>query len=402
MENRRDRFRQQLARLEGAGSPQAAIEAGWYVPRPSSSDRLARRIELKPVATRMLTGPIGSGKSTELLVLAKELSRQEDLWPVVIDVSQVHDLSDLQEGSLVAAAGIWLHQVDGIDSKLLKKLREAAYGTNETLRSFAGKISAAGLSSVTGLRLDAEPPPSRGLLHTPRTGSSIAWVLAEYLRDAVSALREGATPVLLFDSLDRVRDSSGFRTVLENDTAALLAHGFGVVLTAPVETLWTHSAEIRSLSDSWDTLPYEDPARDPAACDFLLEILSKRVDLELLSAEYRPPLVAASGGVLRDLIELTRNSVEEAYMAGRDHVNARDVDASISRFARGLSLGLDSTAITTLLSIQATHRVEAFDQETIRLLKSRQILEHHDPTSGPYFEVHPVLKAAMEQWARAS
>src|SRR5262245_56912462 len=133
MESRRDRFRRQLARLEGTGNPKDAIDEGLYVPRPASSNHLVRRIELRPMATRVLTGPIGSGKSTELLVLADALNRLPDIWAVVIDVSSVHDMSDLREGSLIAAAGVFLQEELKIDNVALRRLKQVAYGTTASL-----------------------------------------------------------------------------------------------------------------------------------------------------------------------------------------------------------------------------------------------------------------------------
>jgi len=403
MESRRDRFRQQLDRLESAGSPQQAIAAGFYVPRPTSSQRLVQRIELTPIARRVITGPIGSGKSTELLVLAEALNALPDVWAAVIDVSLVHDLSSLQEGSLIAAAGVWLQEQRGYDSRSLQRLREAAYGPRHAVEVVKGGLSAWGQSLGLGhLQLDSTPA-NRGVLQTPRASSSIAGEFARELRDAITECIPGhCTPVLLFDSLDRVRDSAEFRLVLERDAAALLDHGFGAVLTAPVATLWTHSAELRSMADSWDTLPYEDPNKDPHAREFFLEVLERRLEPELFAYEHRLELVHASGGVLRDLIELARNAVEEAYMNGRDAVGAEDIEASIARFGRSLSLGLSAAAIETLLLTQASGQLRSFDEATLRLLENRQILEHHDPQSGPYFEAHPALGSILRRWAKAS
>jgi hypothetical protein len=384
MESRRDRFRRQLARLAGTGNPREAIEAGLYVPRPKSSLRLARRIELQPKAIRVLTGPIGSGKSTELLVLADELNRLPDLWAMVIDVSLVHDLGDLREGTLVAAALIESSNALELSSDFTQGLHEFAYG--------AVRYRGNGFPEQF-----LEP----GVLTPPRLKTSMSIdKLLQMVPTVVTNLKH-RSPVLLFDSLDRVHDSSGFRTVLEKDAHVLVDHGFGVVLTAPPSTLWSDSGELRASTDTWDVLSYEDPVESSVAREFLLEVLRRRADPDLLPETVWLALVMASGGVLRDLIELARSAVEEAYLEGRDTVGPQDVEATIAHFARALALGMDGTAISTLRSVQTTRQVRAFDEPTLRLLKNRQILEHRD-ASGSYFEPHPALGSMLQRWAEAS
>lgn len=391
MDDRRDRFRRQLALLEGAGDPAAAIDAGLYVARPMSSERMIRRIELEPRATRVVTGPIGSGKSTELIVISRALSQNDELWPVYIDVSRVHDLAELREGSLIAAAGVWLSEREHLDSKPLQQLRELAYG----VKSFPNKIWAE-LKRTESTEHDT----NGGILQPPNTTGALAWQIAGWLRDAILQVAPYCTPILLFDSLDRVRDTASFRTILEKDAAALVDHGFGVILTAPVDTVWLHADQLRTATKSWDTLPYEDPRKNPEAFAFLLELLRRRISDGLIGDSAAHRIVNTSGGVLRDLIELARNAVEEAYMGGRDSVSQADVAASIARLARSLSLGLDNVVMTTLRSVHETGKLDRFDEATLRLLKSRQIIEHYAEDS--YFEVHPVLLPMIERWAAAS
>lgn len=325
-------------------------------------------------------------------MIAGALNQMDDLWAVVVDVGQVHDLDELCVGSLIAAAGIWLLEREQMKSKALRRLREFAYGTLETFGSVAKE-------AWSGLEIALGSAAHRGILRSPSTGR-LAWQMADTLREAVLERVPGRTPVFLFDSLDRVLDPAGFRTVLEKDAAALVDLGFGVVLTAPVDTAWLHADELRASAKSWDTLPYEDPRKSPEAFVFLLEILRRRIIDETISDAIAQRLVHTSGGVLRDLIDLARNSVEEAYMSGHDVVTQADATASIARFARSLSLGLDAAAMATLRSVHETGTLERFDAATLRLLKNRQIIEHYAEDS--YFEVHPVLQPAVERWAAAS
>jgi energy-coupling factor transporter ATP-binding protein EcfA2 len=345
---------------------------------PASSERLLRRIELQPNAIRVLTGPIGSGKSTELLVLARVLNGLPDVWATVIDLSLMHDLTDLREGTLIAAALIGAPDELRFNPNRDQRLRLFAYG---------------GTSDASSIFVPGALSPSK-LTTLPAVDE-----LLRALRSKSEARKR--TGVFLFDSLDRVRDPDGFRTVLEGDARLLVNHGFGVIMTAPLSTLWSDAGELRAMTDTWEILSYEDPAKRSDARSFLLEILRRRADDDLLPESTWPPLVDASGGVLRDLIELARRAVEEAYLEGHDAVGQREIDLAMAGLAHALTLGLDGTSISTLLSVQATHQVRTFDEPTLRLLKNRQILEHRDST-GSYFEPHPVLGSLLQRWAEAS
>jgi hypothetical protein len=398
MESRRDRFRRQLVRLAGTGSPQEAIEAGLYVPRPAVSDRLARRIELHPTAVRVLTGPIGSGKSTELLVLAKTLNQLPDIWAIVVDVSLVHDLSDLREGALIAAAGVGLYSQLSMQGEHVDRLRRFAYEPEVTWGGLLEQLASKKRSPPGTSR----PIERRGALSPPEQQSK-AWQLAQTLGQALKEVPGigDRTPMLMFDSLDRVRDPVGFRTVLEKDARAMVEQGLGVVLTAPVDTLWLDSEALRALAETWDTLPYEDPVIDATSRLFFLEILRRRLEPGMIPDAEQNSLITASGGVLRDLIELARGAVEEAYLDGRDAVGASEVEAAIARLGHALSLGIGTATLDQLAYVQSHRQVRMMDESTIRLLKNRQILEHRND-SGIYYVPHPVLKPMLARSAKAS
>src|SRR5690606_22241629 len=105
--------------------------------------------------------------------------------------------------------------------KSLWRLREAAYGTDEML----GKGDESRSSEISAERwraLISGTSRTRGILRATRAGSSIAWAFARELSQAIPKFApDNRTPVLLFDSLDRVREPTDFRLVLERDAQAL-------------------------------------------------------------------------------------------------------------------------------------------------------------------------------------
>jgi hypothetical protein len=88
--------------------------------------------------------------------------------------------------------------------------------------------------------------------------------------------------------------------------------------------------------------------QDTSARTFLDQVLARRVDDSILSPEQRHALVAWSGGVLRNLIALARNALEEAFLETTWH----DLDLSRSSLGhRGPTL-----LLVTERSLEPLHR----------------------------------------------
>jgi hypothetical protein len=79
-----------MGRFEPSADPRDAVERGFYVPRPGRSlaEQLAARFELKPTASHLLVGGVGSGKTTQLLVARDRLEAVGDVRADYVDVSR--------------------------------------------------------------------------------------------------------------------------------------------------------------------------------------------------------------------------------------------------------------------------------------------------------------------------
>ena len=65
-------FRALQYALDGTLPAAGKVGASWYVERPEGpAGRIARAIELAPETIGLLTGAIGSGKTTELMAVGR-------------------------------------------------------------------------------------------------------------------------------------------------------------------------------------------------------------------------------------------------------------------------------------------------------------------------------------------
>ncbi len=88
--NRLDLFRQHMARLDATAGPRETIQGGYYVAPPGNSVavQLVARLSLKPASSHMVLGGVGSGKTTQLMVVCEQLNRLDDMSAGYIDVSE--------------------------------------------------------------------------------------------------------------------------------------------------------------------------------------------------------------------------------------------------------------------------------------------------------------------------
>jgi hypothetical protein len=124
-----------MAAFEGTADPRATIESGYYLPEPrkSAADTISRRLELRPSSTHLLIGGIGSGKTTQLLVMRDRINELEDIYAHYVDVTLYKDISEISTGVVIAITGVVLAELmQDSDDEDVKRYSEVihkyAYG----------------------------------------------------------------------------------------------------------------------------------------------------------------------------------------------------------------------------------------------------------------------------------
>src|SRR5207247_623852 len=105
---RLQRYREYMARLDAAADPRHAIERGFYVPRSGRSiaEMVTGRVELRPASTHLVVGGTGSGKTTELFIARERLRKLADTTVIYIDISRRCDLSTITPQALLVLVGL--------------------------------------------------------------------------------------------------------------------------------------------------------------------------------------------------------------------------------------------------------------------------------------------------------
>ncbi len=340
MSNRLKFFREQMAAFEGAVNPQRAIESGYYVPEPrkSVSELISRRIELRPSSTHLLLGGIGSGKTTQLLVTRDRINKIEDIYALYVDVSLYTDISEISTGVLTAVAGIVLSELlenskNELVNKSVSLIEKLAYG-HET-QKIVDPLG--GISAVMQTRVVVEQ--HRGILTTQSNSQN------RELVKAVSQLNQAASSqygklVFLLDGLDRLDDTQALSELVATDAQDLSSIGIGLVLVAPLRALYDDCRD--ALEQAVNYFDYQSCFNiedDPEAHVFFEKILENRASEGFIEKLAMQNIIHYSGGVLRDLINLTQASIEEAYLSDSDNLQQVHVETAVASFGRAKVLG---------------------------------------------------------------
>jgi hypothetical protein len=388
--SRRERFRQYMARVAAAAEPSLAINQGLYVSPPHAiSDVVVRHLEIDPTSRHLVVGTIGSGKTTQLLVATEALNALPDMCAVYIDVSRRQDLVKLRPGCLVALAGLaLLDNLEGLTepSPYPMWFKHWALGYTEDPRAYDED------GDFDGVQVEGVVTPPRADWH------EIAANQVERLAEFADAMRaSGRQFVVLFDSLDRTTNREAFTQLVDQDIAALRRCEIGVVLIGPIRSLEGFG---RLDVDRFDKLHVQGPidvAQDDAGREFMFRVLRVRVDEAMLGDREALAIVAASGGVLRDLISLAKAAGEEAYLHGSDVITMAHVEAAIDTFGRSMMVGLHKAELDTLKHLRDGGGFVWTTDEDLSLLATRRVLEY--PRRQEQFSVHPTIVPLLDKKA---
>jgi hypothetical protein len=388
-----------MKRFNPTAAGRSAVQQGLVVDDPSRSlyAKLAARADLEPGSQQLITGGIGSGKTTELLMAESWLAKQGKTLPLYIDITAEADLSALNAGAVLATVG--LHLGRALPEKgtaevkaSRKRIEEIAYGKTEWLETGWGPDDGFEVEYQEDFELP-DPPlmPVKipGKLKRPLPGlhRDVA-ELVETVTPFVGAIRDTKKEtVVILDGLDRLMDPLKFWKVVEQDFQGLKKLALSVLAAAPLSVLYGRG---RQIADYFDRVRHLATAvTDPERSPFLMQVLEKRGGGGLMSAAEMEALCAASGGVMRDLISLVRNAAEDAYIAGADRITMENVNRGSAQLGEAYWLGLGKEQVASLMKLRKWGAFSVDDASNMELLLTRRVLEYEGPP--PRYEVHPVL-----------
>jgi hypothetical protein len=391
--DRLERFRLLMAKLDPAGDPAHALDAGFYVaPAGSAGARIAARLALSSTSTQLLVGGVGSGKTTELLDVKRRLDRLADTCAIFVDVTRRHDIDKLVPGIVIIQVGL----------ALAEALASVAGGDDEQRGENAGKALR---SQAHGYYFDPDLNDGDYLVHVPGLLVPPEARLAQSVREASEPIEKIVALlharwkhiVVLVDGLDRLVDMVPFEQIVEHDVRALAACGVGVVLAGPLRSLYGVDRTATQRFDDFHYQPWIDPS-EPEGARFLADVLRRRLPEDILDEQGLVALVHHSGGVLRDVIALAQLACVETYMGEPDIIGLYQVDSAIDAFGRKHMQGLRPEEIEVLQRVRTKGLFVQTSDDELSLLMTRRVLEYRK-NGRPRYVVHPTIEPFLREMA---
>lgn len=390
--DRLERFRAARAKLDPTGDPADAIERFYVETSRPVSTRIAAELALAPTSSHLLVGGVGSGKTTELLATMRRAAAIPDVATIYVDVTRRHDIGKMMPGAVLAQVGLGLaEQIEELGpSPHIQAARDVAHGgweypdwDDDDHSDYPGGDA----DYVPGILVS----PEQVVRSVQRAREPLAGLLE-------AARRRTRHMVVMLDGLDRIADLQAFEQLVEHDVKTLTALGVGVVLVGPLRALYGLDRVLVQRFDSFHYQPWIDVTRDPGGHKFLVGVLTTRA-AEAFDGPAIEPLIAGSGGVLRDLLALAQSALVEAYMDGADRVGSHEVDDAIENFGRKHLQGLRPAELDVLQRVRTHGSFVQTSEEDLALLMTRRVLEYRTENQ-PRYAVHPTIEGLLQELAR--
>jgi hypothetical protein len=381
----------------------------YYVLRPYAPLEPMKtyvRVNRQPVKV-LFSGHRGSGKSTELRRLSKDLD--DEFFIVHVHAASLLNLADLNYADIVLAcasalfreatdrarkvkvpAKLWRQVLDWLTSEI----------TNETTISApaSGAISAklnALIFSIEGKygRESTTRSTMRERL-LPRLND-----LIEQANDICDKIEEatGKPPLIIVEDIDKT-DLGHARDLFFEHSTSLNSMSCRIIYTFPIALCYSNSftERIGDYSKHF-LLPnisiYKTDGRpNPECCDALKEVITRRITEAIFSESALDDIIKLSGGLMRDLVRLVGDSALLALTEGAPGITPDTVHQVAAEMTNSYRRLLQPQHYEALREAHSTKQI--IPNETVRqLLENLSLLEYRNTNS--WCDVHPLAQSLL-------
>lgn len=384
----------------------------WYVPRPLTPRQKLRvflEAENDPVKV-LFVGHRGSGKSTELNKLAEEMD--DSFAPIFLDVlaeigSHAPTYQDLMRAMSITVTKSCIEN-GWIGQPASAPLQEGWQRLNDwwhtviaglDYREPAGKIATFGtLNTLLG-------EISLGAQHSTVSREQINQQLARrmpelnrHLNIVIETAQRnlgGKRLLLIVEGMDKV-DLDAAQNVFRDHAPTITHPNLAMIFTFPLAL--RYSEDYRTVLSYFTKeeflanvgLRHQDDSDDLNGRKTLGQMIHQRLSPELIDDDALTLIVEASGGIVVELIKLTRNAAIHALARDENaaQITPDDVKNTIKDLRQEISAPLLQSDWQRLAHIRQT-RQRSGDPEIQRLLYAGAVIEYANDT--PWYDVHPAL-----------
>lgn len=413
----------------------------WFVTRPGSLvDLLVHQLspDNRP-ERRILVGQPASGKSSELVKLAAELTNRHNALVVRFDMTDVTDVERANPVDVLFLMGAALFKVASAelpadrqpDRQLLESHRkglETLVQTNtankgyevdldkllDGLLVFGGAVLAGPVGAAAGMAFSRFVQRFSPFRFKSSTDVEMVRKIEvepsiEAMLDTLNAIiddvrnKAGRSPVMLVDGLDKLRDLDVISlNFLEKDF--LSRPNCSVLYTGPLDLYY--SPQFGGVRARFPIIPFSQvKLHDRDDLDLLEEdsygamraVVRQRLEsLSLKPEDVIVPdalnlLIRGSGGIMRDFIRLVQGAAMQAEVTSKGQIGRPEASKAVNELRRQLMAQLTPNYRRVLDEVRRTHdRVDA--PECDLLLRNNVVVSYFN--DDVWYDAHAALTDA--------
>lgn len=370
-------------------------EPNHYCQRPDNlSAAIAGSLDLFPETSHLVLGPIGCGKSTELLAAGRVLLGAPGRFPRYIELSTKADISASDGLGLLAV------MVEDLTTELRSRFPDddATRELEEKLKPWTEGYHDPYINAPFA---DDDSAFVEAVVKRPKRVPEEFGVVAELMGGCAEAVGRlmGGRLVWLIDGLDRV-ELADFETKVKPVAEVLRSLQIGHAVVAP--RMVVTGLERVGLPADFEEFHVVGPLQvdRTAEREFLLDVLRQRGVMDHASASAQMAIVEASGGVLRHLVQLAKGAVQAAYVAGSQKIETDHVEVARDRLGRTLLYGVNDDELRLLQVLQTQGTFAPRSDTDHALVATCRVLEYAGK-GAPRRIIHPALRPFIDAAAAA-
>ena len=392
----------------------------FYVKRPVGIKRLINDIrdDDRSSPKWLFTGHRGSGKSTELIRLAEAL--QDHYFTLYFTVEDVLDMADVDYKDVILALGSQLYQTSKdkgikLPEDLLGELVGWFSTTLEEIEDAtergAGVEAQADFWFIKLLgKVKSETKTRQVVRREMESNLSDLLVCVNDIIEAIA--KEAGRPLLaVVDGLDKIWDLDKAKQIYHTGGMNLLMPRCKVVYTVPLALFYAQEfGQVRVTFDGTFTLPNvkvndrHGQAHEPGRA-VLRDLITRRMQPDLIAADACERLVELSGGVLRELVSLAKDACSNARAQDHAKIEVEDVERAASQVRNLYRTMLTRGQFKALWQVHSSRTKQPADNaQAEQLVHNLSLLGYMNDES--WWDVHPVvlplLQERADEWANES
>ncbi len=367
--------------------------------------------------TFILVGHKGTGKSTELNNLAKELGQEGYPVRVIACAKDVNPESEMYVEILILMAEALISIADELKMELephiLKFLKEfwlsetEAEYSSEDLVNYEASLEAeiktpsilADILSVIG-KAKADVKNSSVIQKTYQAKIDkrpSQWLIVLNLIAAAIANKR-RQPILIFEDLDKLDsfDPQNAWNVFLNRSGFLKDFSFPVIYTFPIALSYDDKfGSIESLYGSVRRLPMiqvsEMNGEDhESGMNAIRSIVEKRADLSLFEEGVLDHAIRMTGGSLRDLFSIIRDASRLSERRGSQKVTMRAVNSNLLHKKFDRIIRIDKNDYPFLMKIyEGEKKIISDKAELLKMIRADIVVEYNGER---WHDLHPLIR----------